>query len=308
MTSPCITLLGGSGFLGRYVVSALAKTGAQVRVVSRNAGKAVHLKTAGDVGQVTLFSANISNPKQLAAALSGADYVVNLVGLLYERGTQKFSHMHANAAAEVARAAKAAGVTHWVQVSALGVDRAENSTYAKTKLQGEQAVRAVFADATILRPSVIFGPEDAFFNQFAAMPALPLIGGGKTQFQPVYVGDVAQAIAACILHPQLRGKTYALGGPQVMNFRQIYEVVMRYTGAKPLIPIPFGAAQMLGALLQQSPCKPLLTRDQVRLLRYDNIVLPGQPGFAELGITPQPVEAIVPQYLARFRANESFAA
>lgn len=299
-----ITLIGGSGFLGRYVVRRLAKAGYRLRIICRNPDAAAHLKTAGDVGQIALVAGNIARPETLRGKLDGSFAVINLVGVLFESGSQNFTTLHARGAELLAMAAKSAGAARFIQISSLGVDLAVDSAYARTKLLGEKAVQAAFPGATILRPSVVFGPEDNFFNQFAQMaslaPALPLIGGGHSKFQPVYVDDVAAAVEACLAHEETIGETYELGGPRTYSFREILEYILRITGRKRwLAPLPFSLASIIGAAGEFLP-KPPLTRDQVRLLKYDNVVSSGAKNFAHLGITPTAVETIVPSYLARY--------
>lgn len=312
MDSKIVTLIGGTGFLGRYVVKLLAQEGYTVRVVSRRPDAARHLKTAGEPGQVVLVSGNIARPSTILPHIEGTTAVVNLVGALYEKGSQRFSALHAQGPERIAKAAKSEGCKTFVQVSALGVDKAAQSYYARTKVLGEKAVRGAFHEATILRPSVIFGPEDNFYNQFARIaalaPALPLIGGGKTKFQPIYVGDVARAIVECVKSPATHGKTYELGGSQIFTFREILDYILTQTGQRcRLVTLPFGMATAIGAVAEFLP-RPMLTRDQVRLLKYDNVVSEGAHILQELGITPTPVAAIVPGYLARYRGSNKNAA
>ncbi|MDX2112182.1 MAG: complex I NDUFA9 subunit family protein [Alphaproteobacteria bacterium] len=302
--TPIITLIGGSGFLGRYVARRLAKAGYRLRIICRNPDAAAHLKTAGDVGQIALVAGNIARPETLKGKLDGSFAVINLVGVLFESGKQNFTALHAKGAETLALMAREAGAERFIQISSLGVDRAADSAYARTKLLGEKAVQAAFPAATILRPSVVFGAEDNFFNQFAQMaslaPALPLIGGGKTRFQPVYVDDVAAAVEASLNDETTMGETYELGGPRVYSFREILEYILRTTDRRRyLAPLPMALASMIGAASEILP-RPPLTRDQVRLLKYDNIVSPGARSFAHLGITPTAVETIVPGYLARY--------
>lgn len=304
MEQRVVTVIGGTGFVGRYVVKLLAGAGYTIRVISRNPNAALHLKTAGNVGQIVLMGGNIAEPASLIGKIENSYAVINLAGILFERGKQSFAHVHAHGAEKVAQMAKAAGVQRFVQMSALGVDKAKTSDYARTKLLGEKAVLSAFPEATILRPSVIFGPEDNFYNQFAAMaslsPALPLIGGGITRFQPVYVGDVAAAILAAITRPDTAGQVFELGGPNVCSFKDILEYIMTLTGHKRmLLPIPLGMASFMGMCAEALP-KPPLTRDQVRLLKSDNIVSSGVKNFATLGIAPTAVEMVVPGYLGRF--------
>jgi NADH dehydrogenase len=302
-----VTVFGGSGFIGRYVVRRLARAGARVNVVVRDVERAKFLKPMGDVGQIALMGGSIADRKLVEAALAEADAAVNLVGILYQRGRQRFESVHHQGARMVAEAASAAGVGRLVQVSALGADPGSPALYARSKAAGEAAVKAAFPDATIMRPSVVFGPEDSFFNRFAAIariaPALPLIGGGRTRFQPVYVDDVAGAIVSALDHPEAPGKTYELGGPRVYAFKQLMELMLAEIGRKRLlVPLPFWAALLKASVLQLLPVPPL-TRDQVRLLMRDNVVQPGALGLAELGIQPMAAELILPTYLRRFRAQ-----
>jgi len=300
-----VTVFGGAGFLGRYVVRALARGGARVRVACRRPDEALRCKPMGDVGQIVPVAANIRDDASVAAAVAGADVVINLVGILYESGRQTFEAVHHEGAARIARAAKAAGAKRLIQVSAIGADAQSRSEYARTKAAGESAALAAFPGATIVRPSILFGPEDDFFNRFAAMArlalALPLIGGGHTRFQPVYVCDVAAAIVAALEDPASAGKTYELGGPNSYSFRALMEVMLAEIGRRRLlVPVPFWAAGALAFFLEFLPIPPL-TRDQVRSLGYDSVVSPGAAGFAQLGIAPTALEVILPTYLARYR-------
>jgi NADH dehydrogenase len=299
------TVFGGSGFIGRYVVKRLAREGWVVRAAVRLPQSALFLRTMGPLGQVTPIAANLRDERSVAAAVSGADAVVNLVGILYEKGRQTFDSVHVQGAACVARAAAAAGVERLVHVSALGADPGSSAAYARSKAAGEQAVRAAFPAATIVRPSIVFGPEDEFFNRFARMaelmPALPLIGGGRTRFQPVYVGDVASAIVAAIDRADCAGKTYELGGPRVYSFRELMELLLREIRRKRcLLNLPVGLASLQAGFLELLPVPPL-TRDQIRLLAHDNVVGPGALTLADLGIQPVAPEIILPTYLDRFR-------
>jgi len=305
------TIIGGTGFLGRYVVTLLASAGYTIRIISRHPDGALHLKTAGNVGQIVLVHGNLTKPSTLAGKLEGSHAVINLAGILFQSGNQTFTRVHAKGAAKIAQMAREAGVERFVHVSALGIDKSQaSSKYARSKLRGEQSILEVFPEATILRPSVVFGPEDNFFNQFATIaslsPALPLFGGGKTRFQPVYVGDVAKAIATCVRVPATAGHTYELGGPKIYSFRDILEYIMQCIGRqRMLVPIPFSVASLMGLLGEILPTPPL-TRDQVRLLKYDNVVGPNSETFAHLGISPMAVEMVVPDYLSRF--NRKMAA
>ncbi len=300
-----VTVFGGSGFVGRHVVAQLARDGWQVRVAVRRPDEALFLKPAGAVGQITPLAANIRDQDSVDRAVAGADAVVNLVAILHERGRQTFQALQDAGAARLAAAARRAGAQHFVQVSAIGADAASNSAYARTKAAGEQAVLRAFPQAVILRPSIIFGPEDGFFNRFAAMamtsPFLPLIGGGRTRFQPVYVGDVAAAVAAALRLPAAQGKTYELAGPRSYSFRRLLEITLAEIGRKRLLlPIPFALAGLMGAVMQCLPM-PQLTLDQVRLLKRDNVAASGARGLADLGITPSGLEPILPTYLDKFR-------
>lgn len=305
MAARLVTVFGGSGFLGRYLVSALAKRGYLVRVAVRRPDEALFLKPQGDVGQITPVAANLRNRRSVEAAVEGAWAVANLVGLLYERGRQRFEAVHAEGARAAAEAAKAAGAERFLQVSAIGADPQSPAAYARTKAAGEAAVLQAFPEATVIRPSILFGPEDDFFNRFAAMarvlPALPLIGGGRTRFQPAYVGDVAEAMARALDNPATCGRTYELGGPKAYSFRQLLEILLKEINRRRLLlPLPFPLARLEATFLELLP-KPLLTRDQVRLLERDNVVMPGVLGFADLGIQPTALEIVVPTYLARYR-------
>ncbi|WP_304170176.1 complex I NDUFA9 subunit family protein [Phenylobacterium aquaticum] len=310
-----VTVFGGSGFVGSQVVRALARQGARVRVAVRQPHLAHTMRLLGDVGQIEVVQANIRNEASVRRALDGAQACVNLVGVLYETGRQKFQSVHAMGAKTVAAAAAAAGVTRLVQVSALGADAQSASKYARTKAMGEDAVRAAFPTATLIRPSIVFGPGDGFFNKFGEMavmsPILPLIGGGKTRFQPVYVGDVAKAIAKAATDPACAGQTYELGGPAVYSFREILELIMVQTGrARLLLPLPSFVAGLIGKaceLLALTPIAPPLTSDQVELLKADNVVSGALPGLSDLGIAATTVETIVPAYLYRFRKGGQYA-
>jgi NADH dehydrogenase len=305
-------VFGGSGFVGRYVVRELAKAGARVRVAVRHPDSAGFLRPMGAVGQVTPVAANICDDASVSAAIAGSDVVVNLVGILYERGRQTFEAVHVAGAARIARESAANGVGRLIHVSTLGADTRSPSAYARSKAMGELKVRELFPAATVLRPSIVFGPEDDFFNKFAVLarlaPALPLIGGGHTQFQPVFVGDVAAAVAACLARSETAGRTYELGGPKVYEFRELMALVLEQTGRKRLLaPVPFLAAEVQAFFLEMLPVPPL-TRDQVQMLRRDNVTSRGALGLADLGIVPNALEAIVPAYLQRYRRGGGKAA
>lgn len=310
MDTRLVTIFGGSGFLGRHTVRALAKAGWRIRVAVRHPNSTFFLKTAGAVGQIAAVKCDVTDPDQVAAALSGADAVVNLCGVLTQRG-QGFEDVHSDGAHNIGEAAARAGVKAVVHVSAIGANAQSDSRYAQSKALGETRLRAAFPAATILRPSIVFGPEDNFFNLFASLarfvPVLPLIGGGKTKFQPVFVGDVAAAIARALDSEPARGKTYELGGPNIYTFKQLLQIVCKETGRKRLlVPVPFGLAMWNAFFLQMGP-GPLLTVDQVRLLKSDNVVSPGALTLADLGITGNSVEAEVPSYLWRYRAKGEYA-
>jgi NADH dehydrogenase len=312
-TETLVTVFGGSGFLGRHVVRALAREGYRVRPAVRRPDLAGHLQPLGRVGQIHAVQANLRYPESVDAAVRDADVVVNLVGILFERGKQGFDAVQAEGAATVARAAAAVGA-RVVHVSALGADAGSPALYGRSKAAGEAAVLAAVPDATILRPSILFGPEDDFFNRFAALarmsPALPLIGGGATKFQPLFVGDVAQAVMRAVGGWAKGGRTYELGGPEVKTFRELMEYVLAVTERKRLlVPLPFGLARLQAMVLQLMP-KPLLTPDQVELLRTDNVVSEAATRegrtLAAFGIEPAAMEAIVPSYLWRFRKAGQF--
>jgi uncharacterized protein YbjT (DUF2867 family) len=305
-----VAVIGASGFIGRYVVKRLAARGSVIAAVVRDVDSAKFLQPMGDVGQIARLGANLLDEARLAAAIAGADAVVNLVGILHESSSQRFDAVHHKGPARLAALATAAGVKRLVHISALGADPAAPSAYGRSKAAGEQALRAGFAGATILRPSIVFGPEDAFFNRFARLaqflPALPLLGGGKTRFQPVYVGDVADAAMAALDDPASAGRTYELGGPRIYTFRELLELILAETRRKRLlVPVPWAMARCQGALLQLLP-NPPLTVDQVRSLERDNVVSPGARTFKDLGIAPDTVEAIVPAYLERYRRGGWF--
>jgi NADH dehydrogenase len=305
-----VTIFGGSGFLGRHTVRALAREGWRIKVATRHPARGFFLRPLGTVGQIDFVKCDVADSESVARALAGSDAVVNLTGILFEKG-QSFEEVQAGGAFHIASAASAAGVTSLVHVSAIGANAESDSDYAETKGEGETFVREAFPDAVILRPSIVFGPEDSFFNKFASMarflPALPLIGGGHTRFQPVFVGDVAAAIVASLAREDTRGRIYELGGPTTYSFRELLQLILQVTGRRrPLLPVPFSLAMLKAAFLQLLP-KPLLTIDQVRLLRKDNVVAATAAGLADLGITATSVEAVIPSYLWRYRAKGEYA-
>jgi NADH dehydrogenase len=308
-----VTVFGGSGFVGAQTVRQLAKAGWRIRVAVRQPSLAYAMRLHGDVGQIDVVQANVRNEASLRRALQGAAAAVNLVGVMAEQGRQGFQAVHVMGARNVAHAARAEGVTRMVQMSALGADPQSASRYARTKAEGEAAVLEVYPDAAVVRPSIVFGPQDRFFNRFAAMaqvsPVLPLIGGGATRFQPVYVGDVAKALTLLVADPALSG-AYELGGRGVHSFRELMALMLAEIDRRRLLlPIPFSAAKLLGAAgdLISGVANPPLTSDQVELLRRDNVADGGRPGLAELGITPSSLEAVLPTYLYRYRRGGQYA-
>lgn len=324
MAERLITVFGGSGFVGRHLVNKLADEGWRVRVAVRDPEGAKFLKPLGDLGQITPVATSLLNADSVRRACEGADAVVNLVGILHESGKSTFQAIHADGAALVAEAAKAAGVKTFVQMSALGASAQSPSRYARSKAEGEARVRAIYPDATIVRPSVIFGPEDGFYNRFGAlarllpvlvyfckdapsigcvdgMPALDLYGAGGPKFQPVYVGDVTSVIVKALKDPALAGQTYELGGPKVYSLREVMEQVSHETRRnRPVLPMPMWLAKIQAVFLQLLP-SPLLTSDQVALMQSDNVLTGACPGLKDLGIEPETVETVIPTYLDRFR-------
>ena len=319
------TVFGGSGFVGRHIVRALAREGWRVRAANRRPDLAGFLRPQGTVGQIEPVQANLRYPDSIARAIEGADVVVNAAGVKSERGRQSYEAVHAFGAAEVAAAARAAGVRTLVQISGVGADPASANAYIASKGRGEEAARSAFPETIILRPSVVFGPEDEFFNRFAAlarvMPALPLFGGGATRLQPVFVGDVALATARALDGVAEAGKTYELGGPEVMTLRAAMELALRVAERRRwLVALPFGLSRIVAgatefastATLGRFPKTLTTTRDQIDLLRVDNVV--SEAAIAEartlegLRIDPQGAEAIIPAYLTRFRKTGQYAA
>jgi uncharacterized protein YbjT (DUF2867 family) len=310
-----VTVFGGSGFVGSQIVRALAKTGARVRVAVRNPGRGYRLRMLGDVGQIEIVQANIREESSVARALDGAEACVNAVGVLFESGRQRFDDLHAEGAGLLARRAARAGAARFVQISAIGANLDSPAAYARSKAAGEAAVLDAAPLATILRPSVVFGPDDQFFNRFAAMaglsPALPLIGGGGTFFQPVFVGDVALAVARTLDDQAASGRTYELGGPGVYTFKALMEIMLAEIGkSRFLAPVPFPIAGMLGRagdIAAQAGFPPPVTSDQVEMLKVDNVVAPGALGLADLGVTPQALESVIGSYLYRYRRGGQYA-
>ena len=301
-----VTVFGGGGFIGRHIVQRLAAAGHSIRIAGRDTERAARLCTMGGVGQITPMAASITDEASSARAVAGADIVINLVGILFESRAGDFQRIQAEGAGRVARLAAAAGAKQFLHLSAIGADAGSPSLYAQTKAAGEAAVLAAFPGAIILRPSVVFGAEDQFFNRFAGLAALlpfmPVVAG-ETRFQPVYVGDVADAAMAALADPAASGKVFELGGPRVMSMRQVLRYILDVTGRqRPMITLPEGFVRLQARLGELLPTPPL-TRDQLILLGKDNVVSPNALGFQALGIEPKAVEAIVPGYLARFRVG-----
>ena len=310
-----VTVFGGSGFVGSQVVQALARRGWRVRIACRRPDRAWKLQTSGTVGQLQAVRCDVTRREDVDSALRGTDAAVNLVGILYESGRRSFHAMHVEASRNIAEACAAGGVGRLVQISAIGANPESRSDYALSKAAAEMAVREVKPDAVVIRPSIVFGAGDDFLNRFAALasmaPALPLIGGGQTKFQPVYVADVAEAVARAVALPEAAGRTFELGGPAVMTFEDVLKLIRRETYRSfGLFPLPFFAARIIGSVAQLSALvgvPPVLTRDQVVLLQSDNVVAEGAEGLAALGIEPTGIEAIAPSYLWRYRKGGQFA-
>ncbi len=310
-----ITVFGGSGFVGRHVVRALARAGYRVRVATRRPHLAQDLRVTGVVGQVQLVQANVRVAASVERAVEGASGVVNLVGVLNESGRQTFSRLQALGAKTIAEAAAAAGITAMVQMSAIGADAMSASRYARSKAEGETHVLAALPSATILRPSIIFGTGDGFFNRFAAMaqflPALPLFGGGKSRFQPVYAGDVAKAVLAALHSEAARGQTYELGGPGVYTFEELMRFILTSIDRpRFLVPLPFALAAPMAFAFEMAAIlpfiEPVVTRDQLIQLARDNVVSDGAKILADLGVTGETIEAMVPDYLIPYRRHGQF--
>jgi len=331
MAGRLVTVFGGNGFVGRHIVQRLAQQGDRVRVACRDPEAAIFLKPLGDPGQIVTMKANIGVMAEVERAVAGADAVVNCVGLLASIGRNTFQRAHVEGAGNVAKAAKAAGAQSMVQISALGADPDSSSTYSKTKAEGENAVLSAFPEAVILRPSIILGPEDGFMNMFAAIarwsPVVPIIGCpimprfkmeagqdtawkfltfefcdfGGTRFQPIYVGDVADAAMQGLKNKDAQGKVYELTGPRVYTFRRLMELMLKNIGRKRLIvPYPIPLAYITGFFMEFVPGKPL-TRDQVRMLKTDNVLTGENPTIKDLGLSPRGVEAVLPTYLSSYQ-------
>ncbi len=315
-----VTIFGGSGFVGGQAVRSLAKAGWRIRVAVRKPGMGYRLRMLGDVGQIEIVQANVRNAPSVARALEGAEACVNAVGQAFETGRQRFLSVHAMGARTVAEAAAARGISRFVHISGIGADVEAESKYARSRGLGEQAVREAIPLAVILRPSAIFGPQDVFLNNLAQlvslpwflMPVMPVFGGGQNRFAPVYVADVAAAVTAALSDPAAAGRTYELGGPAIYSMREITEYVMAETGRhKPLLPLPFQIGVPLGQLMQLPSnilgISPVVTSDQVILMKADNVPAEGAPGLAELGVQPTAMEAVAPSYLYRYRRGGQYA-
>ncbi|AOH83259.1 3-beta hydroxysteroid dehydrogenase [Sphingomonas panacis] len=307
MNNTLVTVIGGGGFLGRYVAQALMARGARVRIAQRDPRAAWFLKSLGSLGQTQFVGADITKPETVAHAVAGSDAVVNLVGIL----SGDFARVHVAGARVVAEAARAAGVETLVHMSAIGADPASSSAYGRSKGEGEAAVRAAFPQATILRPSIVFGREDQFLNRFASMiasaPLVPVLRA-QTRFQPVFVGDVAEAVAAAIAEPELAaGKTFELGGPDVLTMAALLRWIAQAIGRKPTfleLPDAIGGLIAMGGALPGAP----ITQDQWKMLQHDNVVGSAAVGFADLKISPTPLAAVAPTWLVRYRRNGRFGA
>lgn len=312
MKNKTACIFGGTGFIGRQIVRELAKRGVTIKVATRVPERAYFLRPAGVVGQVVPVQCDYNDADSIKNAVQGCDYVVNCIGLLFEKkGAQTFEHAHVDVPVRIASACAKNDVQAFVHISALGIEDS-SSKYAKTKLEGERAVLANFPKAAILRPSVVFGEGDDFFNKFAEMarfiPVLPLIGGGETKFQPVFVGDVADAAIKCLENRATQGQVYQLGGPEQANFKEIYERLFEYTGRKRLLmTLPYPIAKMQAGLLNLLPVPPL-TPDQVESLKSDSVVTDGAAGFADLGIKPTAMDVVLPHYLETYRPGGRYAA
>jgi NADH dehydrogenase len=313
MAQPLVTVFGGSGFVGRNIVRVLAQQGWRVRAAVRRPEWASFLQPMGDVGQVVPVQANVRNEASVAAAVAGADAVVNAVGIFFQRGRQRFDLVHANGARNIGAASSAAGVKSLVHISGIGIDEDDSqSHWLRSKAAAERAIIEAFPRATILRPSIVFGPGDNFFTNLASLarllPRMPAIGGDRFKFQPVYVGDVAAATAVCLKDPATAGQIYELGGPKVYTMRQLAELVLQATGRsdKRIAYMPLSLTKLAGLVGQFLP-RPPLTYDQAYMLERDSLVHPGRPGLAELGVKPTAAEVILPAYLEHYRPAGTYS-
>ena len=305
-----IAIFGAGGFLGKHLMRQLTKLDYRVKVATRNPYLKGYLKPLGNPGQIELFKTNIFNPEDIKQVLKNCDLAINLVGILYETRKQKFNQVHAKFPYLLSNLCNEIGVKNLVHISALGVREGHISKYMQSKLEGEKNIQKVFKPSVILRPSLVFGPEDKFFNVFASIaqfsPALPLIGGGKTKFSPIYVGDVAKAIVKTLKLENSKPKIYELGGPKNYSFKELMEILLEEIKNKRfLIPIPFSVAKLQSYFLQMMP-NPLLTSDQVDMLKYNNIVSGKYPTLKDLGISGKTIQSILPTYIYRFRTGGQF--
>jgi len=305
-----IAIFGAGGFIGKHLIRDLTKLDYRIKIATRNPYLKGYLKPLGNPGQIELFKTNIFNEEEVKNVLRNCDLVINLVGILYETGKQKFDHIHSRFPYLLSNLCNEFGIKNLVHISALGVKEKHNSLYMQSKLKGEKNIQDTFKSSVILRPSVVFGPEDKFFNTFASLaqfsPALPLVGGGKTKFAPIYVGDVAKAIVKALELNNSELKIYELGGPENYSFKELMEILLREIKKKRfLIPIPFGFAKFQSYFLQMLP-NPLLTPDQVELLKHHNIVSGDHPTLKDLGITGTPIQSILSKYIYRFREGGQF--
>lgn len=302
-----VTIFGGSGFIGRSLIQKLAREGAIIRVPVRDPTQALFLKTLGHVGQITLIKINIADQKAIKSCCIGSDIIINLLGILFEKRNSTFEKIHIEVARNIAENAAKERVERLLHMSALTPASHANSKYAKTKIIGEEAILKAYPDATIFRPSLVFGPHDHFFNTFAEMsrfsPILPLIGKGKTRLQPIYVEDVVEAMLVAIKHSETQGKIYELGGPQIYSFKELFELILKTIQRKRLLlPIPYFVAKIIGFFCEFFPA-PILTRDQVKMLENDIIANKEHLTCENLGISPRSIESILPQYLSHYKPN-----
>ncbi|ARO22179.1 complex I NDUFA9 subunit family protein [Rhizobium sp. S9] len=312
---PLVTVFGGSGFVGRHVVRALAKRGYRIRVAVRRPDLAGFLQPLGNVGQISFVQANLRYRNSIDRAVEGASHVINCVGILHQTGRNTFDAVQEFGGRAVAEATRNAGAT-LTHISAIGAHADSDSGYGRTKGRAEAAILSIKPDAVIFRPSIVFGPEDSFFNKFADMarmsPVLPLVGGGKTKFQPVYVEDVAEAVARAVDGKVAGGKIYELGGPEVLSFRECLEMMLKVTSRKnPLVSLPFGLASLIGSIASLIPfVTPPITPDQVRLLKRDNVVSPEAEAEGRtlkgLGITPTMPASVLGSYLVQYRPHGQY--
>jgi NADH dehydrogenase len=305
-----IAIFGAGGFLGKYLMRQLTKLDYRIKIATRNPYLKGYLKPLGNPGQIELFKTNIFNEEDVRKVLKNSDFVINLVGILYETRKQKFKQIHSDFPYLLTKLCNEFKIKNLVHISALGVKEKNSSEYMQSKFEGEKNIKENFKPSAILRPSIVFGPEDKFFNTFASLaqfsPALPLVGGGKTKFAPIYVGDVAKAIVKVLELNNLNHKIYELGGPENYSFKELMEILLTEIKKKRLlVPIPFGFAKFQSYFLQMMP-NPLLTPDQVELLKYNNIPSGNYPTLKDLGIIGTPIKKVLPKYIYRFRTGGQF--